>query len=204
MSIRISLVFYYHKQYCSQHHWSKASLHINTPSHQLTEISEGAWFCRFLPTPPKVMHSHLGIFWFPNLRRLNSPLPPPCLGMRREAAETCTRSLLLRSWSTKTNELCLQHLQIDLPWPQKSLSVFSHPGTHIHQPSFSNQLPWQVVVAYRLFPLKSSSTESGIAGALGVAMKLSTGEKAQLWPALHLKTQNHLHCSLVTSELRPQ
>lgn len=154
MSVRIFLVFYYHKQYCSQHHWSKASLHINTPSHQLTEVSGGAWFCRFLPTPPKVMHSRLHIFWFPNFRRLNSPLPPPCLGMRREAAEICTQSLLLRNWPTKTNELCLQRLQIDLPWPQKSPGVFSHPGTHIHQPSFSNQLPWQVVVVYRLFPTK--------------------------------------------------
>ena len=153
MSVRMFLVFYYHKQYCSQHHWSKASLHINTPSHQLTEVSGGAWFCRFLPTPPKVMHSRLGIFCFPNLRRLNIPLPPPCLGMRREAAEICTWSLLLRSCLWKQMNCASNASRLTshgLPWP----GIFSHPGTHIHQPSFSNQLPWQVVVAYRLFPTK--------------------------------------------------
>lgn len=50
-------------------------------------------------------------------------------------------------------------------------------------------------------PPKRNGTESGEDGTLGVAMKLSTSEKAQLWPALRLKTQSHLHCSLVTSEL---
>ena len=66
----------------------------------ITSTHRGFWRGLILQVPAnpsKMMHSRLGIFCFPNLRRLNSPLPPPCLGMRREAAEICTRSLLLRS-----------------------------------------------------------------------------------------------------------
>lgn len=166
MSIRISLVFYYHKQYCSQHHWSKASLHINTPSHQLTEVSEGP-DCVYLPTPSKSDALSSRYLLVSKLKETNvhSLLLVLEWGGRqlRLALRVCSwEAGLQKQMNCASNTSRLTSHGLRSLW-----SVFSHPGTHIHQPSFSNQLPWQVVVAYRLFPTKSSSTESGIVGALG-------------------------------------